>query len=89
MWKISKRNTSEKTVWRSDVYLQEVDEVEQNQPADLRQRLDHSDGCHRVITVTDALLVEVHGDEGLLQLTIPQFHQGGLKKKTNIVNTHI
>lgn len=70
-------------------YLQEVDEVAQNQPAELRQGLDHGDGCHRVVTVTDALLVEIHGDEGLLQLTVPQFHQRGLLIRRHYIKINI
>lgn len=52
--------------WQRVYYLQEVDEIAEHQPVELRQRLHHSDGCHRVITVTDTLLVEVHGDQRLL-----------------------
>lgn len=48
------------------LYLQEVDEIAEHQPIELRQRLHHSNGCHWVITVTDALFVEVHGDQRLL-----------------------
>lgn len=58
-------------------YLQEVDKVAEHQPVELRQRLNHSDGCHRVVAVTDALFIEVHGDERFLQLPIPQLHQRG------------
>lgn len=47
-------------------YLQEVDEVAEHQSVELRQRLHHSDGRHWVVTVTDTLLVEVHGDERFL-----------------------
>lgn len=62
---------------KKNSYLQEVDEVAQHQPVELRQGLNHGDGGHGVITVTDALLVEVHRDERLLQLPIPQLHQRG------------
>ena len=61
----------------STFYLQEVDEVTEHQPVEFGQRLNHSNGRHRVVTVTDTLLVEVHWDEWLLQLPIPQLHQGG------------
>ncbi len=61
-------------------YLQEVDEVAQHQSVELRQRLHHADGCHRIIIVTDTLLVETHGDERLIQLTVPQLHQRGWGK---------
>lgn len=47
-------------------YLQEVDEVAQHQPVELRQGLDHGDGGHGVVAVTDALLVKVHGDKRFL-----------------------
>lgn len=62
---------------KKNSYLQEVDEVAQHQPVELRQGLNHGDGGHGVITVTDALFVEVHRDERLLQLPIPQLHQRG------------
>lgn len=58
-------------------YLQKVDEVAEYKPIELRQRLHHNDGRRRVVAVRDALLVEVHGDEGFLQLPIPQLHQRG------------
>lgn len=58
-------------------YLQEVNEVAQHQAIELRQRLHYTDGCHRIIIVTDALLVEAHRNKRLFQLTVPQFHQRG------------
>ena len=69
-------------------YLQEVDEVAQHQPVELRKRLHHGDGRHRVVTVSDALHVEVHGDERLLQLPIPELHQRGWTKST-VFNMHV
>lgn len=66
----------------STCYLQEVDEVTEHQPVEFGQRLNHSDGRHRVVTVTDTLLVEVHWDEWFLQLPIPQLHQRGCKRQT-------
>lgn len=48
-----------------------MDEVAENEPVELRQRLHHGDGRDWVIAVSDALLVEVHGDEGFFQLPIP------------------
>lgn len=75
------RGAGLKILIRSDCeiksYLQEVDEVAQHQPAELRQQLDHGDGGHGVVAVIDTLLVEVHGDERFLQFPIPQLHQGG------------
>lgn len=58
-------------------YLQEVDKVAEHQPVELRQRMNHSNGRHRVVAVTDALLVEVHWDKRFLQLAVPKLHQRG------------
>lgn len=57
--------------------LQKVDEVEEHQPVELRQRLNHGNGCNGVVAVADTLLVEIHGDERLLQLSIPQLDERG------------
>lgn len=65
-------------------YLQEVYEVTQHQPVELRQRLHHSNGSHWIITVVDALFIEVHGDEWFLQLSVPQLHQRGWSTKIHI-----
>ena len=63
--------------WPRWAYLQEVDEVAEHQSVELGQGLHHVNGRHGVVIVTDTLLVKVHGDQGLLQLPVPQLHQRG------------
>jgi len=58
-------------------YLQEVNEVTQHQPVELRQKLHHGHGSVWVLVVADALFVELLGDHGFLQLPIPQLEKRG------------
>lgn len=56
-------------------YLKEVDEVAEHESVELRERLNHTDGCIRIFILTDALLIDALRNHRLLQLPVPQLQQ--------------
>lgn len=52
-------------------------EVTQHQSVELWQKLHHGHGSIRVLVVADTLFVELLGDDGLLQLPIPELEKRG------------
>lgn len=60
---------------RAPTHLEEADEVAQHQAVDAGQRVHHGYGSLWALVLSDALLVELVRDQGLLQLPVPQLQQ--------------
>lgn len=62
-------------VTRSLPYLQEADEVAEHQFVDVRQTQHDFDGGLGVVVIFDTLIVELVGDQRLLELPVPQLEE--------------
>lgn len=56
-------------------YLEEADEVAENQFVDVGQTQDHVHSCLWVVVMVNALVVELMRDQRLLQLPVPELQQ--------------
>lgn len=58
-------------------HLQESDEIGEDHPVDVRELVHDGHRALRIQAELDALVVELGGDERLVQLAVPQLQQGG------------